>query len=108
MKRERLKIKGKTAFGIIDVEVLSKPKEICGEVWVLVNWPYKHMNAEEPLMLRKIIHQASGTPLAISAKHRQTNKSMFEDVETFLNKIPEDQRSKIFKEVKILNQTKQP
>lgn len=99
-------IKAITDFGIMEVQTIGKPKEIKGQLWVVAKVPRKYMNAKEPLVMREVIHYATGTNLPIrNIKYNATAKAYLDAAEAWLNIMritPEDAAREV-KKYEILN-----
>lgn len=84
-------IKAITDFGIKEVRVIGAKKEIAGELWAVCEVPTKYMNAEEPLMMRRVLHYKTGANIPVRGMpHKAPAKDYLREASYFLSKIPED------------------
>lgn len=99
-------IKAITDYGIQEVQIIGKPKEIKGQLWVVAKVPRKYMNAKEPLIMQEVIHYATGANLPIrNINYNATAKSMLEAAEAWLTNmgITNEIAAKEVKQYEILN-----
>jgi hypothetical protein len=97
-------IKAVTDFGIIDVKTIGKKKQILGHDWIIVNYPYRYLNREEPLMIRKVMNYNVGMCLPLyNMQKNATQKDYFEKAEEFLYTIGLEEIKKEFTKHTILN-----
>jgi hypothetical protein len=97
-------IKVNCEFGLMEAKTIGTVKQILGKKWIVVNYPCRYMNAEEPLFMRRVVNYETGGSLPIyNMPSKAPAKDFLTEAENFLSRIGKEVIEKELSKYPILN-----